>query len=107
MTTLEIATRIALAFVSVFILVGAALFAVNCSHCHANAPRSPVPDLRRSGVIRDVAAFQSVVRGGALQARGMPRWDDLLTAPEVTQIHAYVVSVARVAYQTEQGTGAR
>ncbi len=84
------------------IQAGAALFAVNCSHCHANAPRSPVPDLRRSGVLRDAVAFQSVVRGGALQARGMPRWDDLLTAPEVTQIHAYLVSVARAAYPAQR-----
>jgi quinohemoprotein ethanol dehydrogenase len=84
------------------IAAGAPLFGRNCAGCHANAPRAPVPDLRRSGIIREAAAFQAVVRGGSLQARGMPSWDDLLTETEVNQIHAYVVSVARRDYEQEQ-----
>jgi mono/diheme cytochrome c family protein len=66
-----------------------------------------VPDLRRSGVVRDGAAFQQVVRGGSLTARGMPAWDDLLTEAEVTQIHAYVVSTAREGYAAEQKASAK
>jgi mono/diheme cytochrome c family protein len=80
------------------------LFAQNCGGCHANAERAPVPDLRRSGMIQSSAAFQAVVRGGALQMRGMPSWDDLLTGPEVEQIRAHLVASARDAY-TQQQTG--
>jgi len=84
------------------IAAGAALFARNCSGCHANAERAPVPDLRRSGIIRTSEAFQTVVRGGALQTLGMPSWDDLLTEQEVEQIRAHVITVARDAYTKQQ-----
>ncbi len=84
------------------VAAGAALFGRNCGGCHVNAPRAPVPDLRRSGVVRDATAFESVVRGGALEKRGMPSWDDLLTQAEVEQIRAYLVSVARDAYAKQQ-----
>lgn len=87
------------------IAAGAALFGRNCAGCHSNAPRSAVPDLRRSGFIRDAAAFQSVVRGGALEKRGMPSWDDLLTQAEAEQIRAHLVSVAREAYAKQQSGG--
>ena len=86
---------------------GAGLFAINCAHCHANAPRAPVPDLRRSGLLRDEAAFQGVVRGGALQTRGMPRWDDLLSAEDVHRIRSWLVAVAREAYASERARGPR
>jgi quinohemoprotein ethanol dehydrogenase len=81
---------------------GGALFASSCAGCHANAGRAAAPDLRRSGFIRDAAAFQSVVRGGLLEKRGMPSWDDLLTADEVEQIRAHLVAVARDAYARQQ-----
>jgi quinohemoprotein ethanol dehydrogenase len=87
------------------IAAGGALFARNCAGCHGNADRAAVPDLRRSGFIRDAAAFQSVVRGGLLEKGGMPSWDDLLTSPQVEQIRANLVSVARDAYDRQQ-TGA-
>ena len=77
---------------------GAALFGRNCAPCHGNAERGPVPDLRRSGVIRESVAFQAVVRGGALEKRGMSSWDDLLTEAEVEQIRTHLISVARAAY---------
>ncbi len=84
------------------ITAGGALFGRNCAACHGNADRAPVPDLRRSGFIREAAAFQTVVRGGALEKRGMPSWDDLLTEAEVEQIRAHLVSVARDAYAKQQ-----
>jgi quinohemoprotein ethanol dehydrogenase len=84
------------------IAAGGALFGRNCAGCHSNAPRAAVPDLRRSGFIRDAGAFQSVVRGGVLEKRGMPSWDDLLTETEVEQIRANLVSVAREAYAKQQ-----
>jgi quinohemoprotein ethanol dehydrogenase len=86
------------------ITAGSALFATNCASCHANFPRAPVPDLTRSSMIRDAAAFQSVVRGGALEQRGMPSWDDLLTEQQVDQIRAHLVSQQRAAWE-QQGAG--
>ncbi len=84
------------------VAAGKALFARNCAGCHANADRAPVPDLRRSGFLHDAAAFGSVVRGGLLEKQGMPSWDDLLTAPEVEQIRADLIAVARDAYARQQ-----
>ncbi|MET0279760.1 MAG: PQQ-dependent dehydrogenase, methanol/ethanol family [Steroidobacteraceae bacterium] len=84
------------------VTAGGALFAANCAGCHANFERAPVPDLRRSGVIRDQAAFTAVVRGGALQQRGMPAWDDLLSEAQVEQIRAHLVSTAAQAYAAQQ-----
>jgi quinohemoprotein ethanol dehydrogenase len=84
------------------IRAGGALFGANCGSCHGNAPRAPVPDLRGSAVVREAAAFQGVVRGGALQPRGMPRWDDLLSEAEVEKIRAYLISITREAYAEQQ-----
>lgn len=84
---------------------GAALFRANCGSCHLNVVPAPVPDLQRSGLLRDLAAFENVVRGGALQPRGMPRFDDVLTVEEVAAIHAHLVSIANEAYQTQQRGG--
>jgi quinohemoprotein ethanol dehydrogenase len=86
------------------ITAGGALLDRNCAGCHSNADRAVVPDLRRSGFIRDPIAFQLVVRGGLLEKRGMPSWDDLLTSSEVEQIRSHLVSVARDAY-AKQKTG--
>lgn len=87
------------------VAAGGALFGRNCAGCHINAGRAAAPDLRHSGFIRDAAAFQSVVRGGALEKRGMPGWDDLLTAEEVEQIRAHLVSVTHEAYAKQQAGG--
>jgi quinohemoprotein ethanol dehydrogenase len=84
------------------IAAGGALFGRNCAGCHGNADRAAVPDLRRSGFIHDPAAFQSIVRGGLLEKAGMPSWDDLLTASEVEQIRANLISVTRDAYAKQQ-----
>jgi len=84
------------------IAAGGALFARNCAGCHSNSPRSVVPDLRRSGFIHDATAFQSVVRGGALEKQGMPSWDDLLTQVEVEKIRSHLVSTAHEAYAKQQ-----
>jgi quinohemoprotein ethanol dehydrogenase len=83
---------------------GAELFARNCASCHLNVVPAPIPDLRRSGVIHDANAFQNVVRGGALQPRGMPRFDDVLSVEEVDAILAHLVSIARQAFQQQGDT---
>jgi quinohemoprotein ethanol dehydrogenase len=83
---------------------GAQLFGANCGSCHGNAPRAPVPDLRRSSAATHTA-FNDIVLRGALQVRGMPRWDDVLSQADVDAIHAYVISIARTAYD-QQTNGA-
>jgi quinohemoprotein ethanol dehydrogenase len=82
---------------------GRKLFTENCAQCHINAGRGPVPDLRRSTPASH-AAFQQIVRGGALQPRGMPRWDDLLSEREVDQIHAYLIDLAWQLYRSDKGS---
>lgn len=70
--------------------LGNALFMANCSICHSNQPRAPLPDLRRmsAGVH---AGFEQIVLGGLLVPRGMPRWDDRLTPAQVRAIHAWLI----------------
>jgi quinohemoprotein ethanol dehydrogenase len=84
------------------IAAGAAMFGTRCGSCHANFERSPVPDLRRSAMIRDAAVFKSVVLGGTLQKRGMPAWDDLLSELEVEKIRAHLVAQQRAAWEQQQ-----
>ncbi len=72
------------------IAIGSLLFTENCSICHSNQPRAPLPDLRRmnSGVH---AAFEQIVLEGLLVPNGMPRWDDRLSPEQVRAIHAYLI----------------
>ena len=84
---------------------GAEAYAANCAGCHSNAWPAPVPDLRRS-VAATHTAFKDIVLNGLLQPRGMPRWDDLLDVAQVDKIHAYVISVARSAWDAQQKAAA-
>jgi quinohemoprotein ethanol dehydrogenase len=84
------------------IAAGAAMFGSRCGSCHNNFERSPVPDLRRSAMIRDAAIFKGVVLGGTLQKRGMPAWDDLLSETDVEKIRAHLVAQQRAAYEQQQ-----
>jgi quinohemoprotein ethanol dehydrogenase len=70
--------------------LGSGLFTENCSICHSNQPRAPLPDLRRMN--RGVhQAFENIVRGGLLVPNGMPHFEDLLTAEQVEAIHAFLI----------------
>ncbi len=84
---------------------GGNLFRANCASCHSNAWPAPIPDLRRSTAAVH-AAFHEIVLRGALQPRGMPRWDDLLTPQQVDQMQAYVINTAREAYDAERKAAA-
>ena len=69
---------------------GNALFLANCTICHSNQPRAPLPDLRRMG--RGVhAAFQQIVRGGLFKPNGMPSFEDRLSEEDVQAIHAWLI----------------
>ena len=62
-----------------------------CSVCHGGYV---LPDLRRSGVVTDATAFQSIVLGGALESRGMASFRDYLKPVEAESIRAYLQTEA-------------
>ena len=69
-----------------------------CSFCHGGAAVAAgmAPDLRASGVILSVDAFEQVVRGGALASRGMPPFADFSDA-ELNALRHYIRQQAEVA----------
>lgn len=80
---------------------GELLFTRHCAQCHANSPRSAAPDLRRMTKFTH-DAFGDILLKGALRPLGMPQWDDLLSAADVTDIHAYLISISQLAFDAEQ-----
>ena len=74
------------------IAMGSGLFTENCSICHSNQPRAPLPDLRRMQP-NIHAGFDQIVLEGLFTPQGMPRFDDRLTPEQVRAIHAYLISV--------------
>lgn len=69
---------------------GNALFTANCSICHSNQPRAPLPDLRRmSGGVH--GGFEQIVLGGLLRSRGMPSFHDRLSPEDTRAIHAWLI----------------
>ncbi len=75
---------------------GFALYQDNCMGCHGlNAVSGLlVPDLRGSEYLHDAKAWNSVVREGALAARGMPAADQLLDLAQAEAVRAYVIEQA-------------
>jgi quinohemoprotein ethanol dehydrogenase len=76
------------------IAAGGLTFARTCGGCHG-APRGLYPDLTRSPLIADAAAFRAVVLEGALVPNGMARFDDVLKPEDAEAIRAYLVSLPR------------
>jgi len=72
------------------IAMGSALFTDNCSLCHSNQPRAPLPDLRRMQPGTH-EVFEKIVLEGLLVPNGMPRWDDVLKPEQVKAIHAFLI----------------
>jgi quinohemoprotein ethanol dehydrogenase len=58
---------------------GNVVYAEHCFMCHglAAVAAGAAPDLRKSSIPLDAAAFESVVRGGALKSKGMPQFQEL------------------------------
>jgi quinohemoprotein ethanol dehydrogenase len=83
------------------VAAGAAIFAANCRSCHTNTWPAPVPDLRRSTAATH-AVFKPIVLQGALQARGMPPFGDVLSEQQAEQLQAYLLSEAHAAYAAQQ-----
>ncbi|MEJ0098465.1 MAG: PQQ-dependent dehydrogenase, methanol/ethanol family [Pseudomonadota bacterium] len=73
-----------------------------CRSCHANQPDGMTPDLRMTPLLRSADGFKSVVLQGALRPRGMPQWDDVLSATDVEAIRAYLIDQAWQAYEARK-----
>ena len=71
---------------------GELLYNRYCARCHAFG-RGIVPDLRRLSRATD-AIFYDIVLRGAYQAKGMARWDDVLTSEDAQAIHSYLIDQA-------------
>ncbi|KRA80484.1 PQQ-dependent dehydrogenase, methanol/ethanol family [Altererythrobacter sp. Root672] len=72
------------------IAMGSGLFTENCSICHSNQPRAPLPDLRRLDKARH-EAFNQIVLEGLFTPNGMPHFEDLLKPDQVKAIHAFLI----------------
>ncbi|MEM9177586.1 MAG: PQQ-dependent dehydrogenase, methanol/ethanol family [Myxococcota bacterium] len=75
---------------------GYAVYQDVCLGCHGlNAVSGMlIPDLRGSGFIHDQAAWDTVVRDGALRANGMASFGEQIDAEESAAIRAYVIQQA-------------
>lgn len=69
---------------------GQAVFFGNCSICHSNQPRAPLPDLRRMNPGTH-EAFDKIVLEGLFLPAGMPRWDDIVSKEDAHAVHAYLI----------------
>ncbi len=83
---------------------GRELFSRNCSICHSNLPRAPLPSLTRMSQGTH-AAFDQIVLEGLLLANGMPRWNDLLAPEDVKAIHAHLIDLQTRAHAREARGG--
>jgi quinohemoprotein ethanol dehydrogenase len=73
-----------------------AMVYMNCMLCHG--PKAIAggyaPDLRASPVVASAPAFRSIVQGGALESRGMPKFGEL-SDEDVDSVRHYIRSQAR------------
>jgi PQQ-dependent dehydrogenase (methanol/ethanol family) len=75
---------------------GAAVYG-NCLLCHGFGAYSNgvVPDLRRSPMLSNKAAWDAVVLGGAKESLGMPNWSGKLSPEDVEAVRAYIADRAK------------
>ena len=78
---------------------GAEVFANQCAICHGQggAARATFPDLRRSAMLLDQGAFDTVVLKGALASRGMGAFADRLQEGDTVALRAYLIGQAAAA----------
>lgn len=74
---------------------GEKLFHTSCAVCHGAGALSAgsIPDLRYASAATH-AAWDAIVRGGAFQSKGMPKFDHLLQEADAKAIQAYVITAA-------------
>ena len=84
---------------------GAELYGEFCGLCHGagGGSNGAMPSLHRATGLTH-RNFHRIVLEGLREEEGMPSYGGILTADEVTQIHAYVVSRARAALTATSGS---
>jgi len=71
---------------------GEVLYNRYCSRCHVFGA-GLLPDLRHMSTATH-ALFYQIVLDGAYQAKGMGRWDDVLSRADAQAVHAYLIDQA-------------
>jgi quinohemoprotein ethanol dehydrogenase len=79
------------------IAAGEVLYSRFCARCHVFGV-GLLPDLRRLSPPTH-QLFYEIVLHGAYSAKGMARWDDVLSEADAEAIHSYLVDQAWAAYQ--------
>ncbi len=76
--------------------IGLKAYANRCSLCHGDQAYSSglVPNLRYSAITKNAIAWQQIVRGGAFESKGMPKFDKILDEKTAEAIRAYVITEA-------------
>ena len=85
---------------------GSRLYHQNCFACHGAAAESALilPDLRyMKPAVHE--AFQSIVRLGAYEGKGMPSFGELLSESDVELVHAYINSRAQLLHDAPSSAG--
>jgi quinohemoprotein ethanol dehydrogenase len=82
---------------------GGRAYGQSCLACHGSAAISggTAPDLRASALTRSAPEFERVVRGGSLEALGVPRFAEF-PPDEIEAIRHYLLARARVERRTSQ-----
>lgn len=70
-----------------------------CSRCHVFG-RGELPDLRRVASLTP-QGFDAIVLEGALESKGMARWNDVLSPADATAIHDYLIDQAWQEYAAQ------
>jgi len=85
---------------------GRAAFNRYCARCHGADVHGDgsIPDLRYLAPVWH-ENFAAVVLDGLMEQAGMPRFDDVLDAAQVKQVHAYVIARAHEDYALRQEQG--
>ncbi len=95
------------AFTPVQFTEGGKIYSTNCAFCHGpDAHASGIlPDLRRSAVLTDAAAWQAIVHDGALKANGMIAFSRWYNPAQVEAVRAYVGAQAKKLQAQEMAAG--
>ena len=82
---------------------GDILYGQFCASCHgvSTISRNVTPDLKRSPIITSKVALQSIVKGGALATRGMPKFGDALSEENLELIRMAILDEAKFAREQE------
>lgn len=80
---------------------GEVLYSRYCGRCHVFG-RGELPDLRRLAAATHTVFYDIVLRG-IYAARGMGRFDDVLSRQDASDLHAFLVERAWDAYRHQRG----